>query len=129
MASSLRVALTPSTASQHSVAEPQRHPTCYACNSLSVVEHAHRHNDGTWGVPSERKTGLYYVVKASQEHWCGWTCTCPDFVFRDHLCKHIGRVQHLTEVGLKHDLPEVLWSMLMVRFDFNREHLYDKAAS
>jgi len=40
-------------------------------------------------IPSESKEGLKYRVTCKKT----WTCTCPDFVFRKHKCKHIKGIE------------------------------------
>jgi hypothetical protein len=49
---------------------------------------------GAWLVPSRNRAGLKYHVKLDGEKS---TCTCPDFVTNNKLCKHIYAVIFHTE--------------------------------
>lgn len=42
--------------------------------------------------PSKTKPGLYYdcalmVSEDGRPPW--WSCECPDYVYREHACKHV----------------------------------------
>ena len=41
-------------------------------------------------VSSEAKNGSFYLVESKDDEW---TCTCPDFSFRENNCKHINEAK------------------------------------
>lgn len=42
--------------------------------------------NGTYLCDSDTYTLISYMVKQDED---GWACTCPDFLNRSHVCKHI----------------------------------------
>lgn len=67
------------------------------------TNYAEEIDDGFWIVRSFRNTAQNYEVKLNQ--WDRWECSCKDFQYRGHSCKHIKLV--LLELSQK-NLPRFL---------------------
>ena len=46
----------------------------------------------TWSVRSKTTLGVSYTISLVDDIF---SCTCPDFTFRGHECKHIKKVKRL----------------------------------
>ena len=62
--------------------------------AIQIVDHVTRDAPGICIVQSQSKPKVKYVT----DIWAG-TCTCPDFLFRKVICKHViaGRIKEKLE--------------------------------
>jgi uncharacterized Zn finger protein len=68
-------------------------------DSLSIV-------DEEWFIRSRSILNTFYTV--TRDNAGAFSCTCPDFQFRGHVCKHINKVKmEIAGEKQKNKLPGV----------------------
>ena len=55
--------------------------------NLDIKEYWKDHEGIIFHITSERDSSTTYVVAVDEQD--GWYCTCEDYKFRKHKCKHI----------------------------------------
>ena len=65
---------------------------------MKIKEYYHDHEGFIYCATSERDATIIYVV--SVDIYDGWYCTCEDYKFRKHKCKHIRNV--IQKMGKDH---------------------------